>query len=98
MGESANQPSEQPKQKSAPDRRRAQLSCVVAAAQAATAAFLASSRFTLRARGLSLVSAVFSSQLSRPPLCSTERRPWVDTRNLKLRSSTSESSVTFCRL
>jgi hypothetical protein len=37
-------------------------------------------------------------QLSRPPTCSTERRPLVDTRNLKLRSSPSDSRVTFCRL
>src|SRR5690606_34485203 len=65
-------------------------------AEAATA-FL-SSRLTLSARGLSLSSEVFSSQLSRPPLCSTERRPCVETRNLNPRSSFSLSSVTFCRL
>ena len=34
--------------------------------------------------GLSLSSLVFSSQLSRPPTCSTERRPWVETRSLTL--------------
>jgi hypothetical protein len=61
--------------------------------QAAATAF-----FSSRALVESFSSLVLSSQLSRPPLCSTERRPWVDTRNLKLRSSFSEISVTFCRL
>ena len=58
---------------------------------------LFSSRFTLSALADSLSSLVLISQLSRPPLCSTERRPCVETRNLKLRSSFSLSSVTFCR-
>src|SRR6186713_766637 len=65
--------------------------------QAAAPAFL-SSRLTLSALALSFSSEVLSSQLSRPPLCSTERSPWVETRNLKLWSSFSLSSVTFCRL
>ncbi len=66
-------------------------------AYAAAIAFF-SSRFTFSALVDSFSSLVLSSQLSSPPLCSTERRPWVDTRNLKLRSSFSEISVTFCRL
>jgi hypothetical protein len=59
---------------------------------------LISSRFTFSALAESFSSLVLSSQLSSPPLCSTERKPWVDTRNLKPRSSFSLSSVTFCRL
>ncbi len=54
--------------------------------------------FTLSAVAESFSSPVFSSQLSSPPLCSTERKPCVETRNLKLRSSFSLISVTFCRL
>src|SRR5690606_21485641 len=78
----------------------AQADCYPGRENAAQAAFccLASSRFTLRARGLSLASVVLSSQLSSPPTCSTERRACVETRNLKLRSSASDISVTFCRL
>src|SRR5690606_38334431 len=64
--------------------------------QAASPAFF-SSRLTLSARALSFSSEVLSSQLSSPPLCSTERRPCVETRNLKLLSRFSLSSVTFCR-
>src|SRR5258708_25489676 len=55
------------------------------------------SRLSLRTLGLSLSSLVFSSQLSRPPTCSTERRPWVETRSFTLVSSASEIKVTFCR-
>src|SRR4051794_19587909 len=55
-------------------------------------------RFSLRTLGLSLSLLVLSSQLSRPPTCSTERRPCVDTRSLTLVPSASEISVTFCRL
>src|SRR6478672_12052675 len=60
-------------------------------------AFFAISRLSLRTLGLSLSSLVFRSQLSRPPTCSTERRPWVDTRSFTLWPSASEISVTFCR-
>src|SRR4051794_33513640 len=54
-------------------------------------------RFSLRTLGLSLSLLVLSSQLSRPPTCSTERRPCVDTRSLTLWPRASEISVTFCR-
>ncbi len=43
--------------------------------QAASATFLEISFFSLRTFGLSLSSLVLSTQLSRPPTCSTERRP-----------------------
>src|SRR5438552_968628 len=59
---------------------------------------LAIARLSLRTFGESLSSLVLSSQLSRPPTCSTERRPWVDTRNLTLCPSASEIKVTFCKL
>src|SRR6185437_5935425 len=52
---------------------------------------------SLRTLGESLSSLVFRSQLSRPPTCSTERRPCVETRSLMLVLSVSEMSVTFCR-
>src|SRR5690242_11792904 len=64
----------------------------------AEASFLATSRFRRRAFSDSLSSLVLTSQLSRPPTCSTERRPWVETRSLTLVSSASDISVTFCRL
>src|SRR3546814_3250156 len=64
----------------------------------AAACFFTISRFKRRARSESFSSPVLSSQLSRPPTCSTERRPWVDTRSLTLFSSDSEISVTSCRL
>src|SRR6476661_3487621 len=64
---------------------------------ASAAAFLAISFLSLRTLGLSLSSLVFISQLSRPPTCSTERRPWVDTRSFTLVPSASEIKVTFCR-
>src|SRR5205085_9942602 len=67
------------------------------AAACSPATFFAISRFSLRTLTLSFSSLVFSSQLSRPPTCSTERRPWVDTRSLTLCPSASEISVTFCR-
>src|SRR6476646_4605007 len=60
-------------------------------------AFLAISFLRLRTLALSLSSLVLSSQLSRPPTCSTERNPCVDTRSLTLCPSASEISVTFCR-
>src|SRR5437764_3930832 len=68
------------------------------ARQAASATFLTISFLSLRTFGESLSSLVFNSQLSSPPTCSTERRPWVDTRSLTLVPSASEISVTFCRL
>src|SRR3546814_11322879 len=67
-------------------------------AQAAGCAFLASSRFRRRARSDSLPSEVFSSQLSRPPTCSTERSPLVETRSRTERPRLSDIGVTFCRL
>jgi hypothetical protein len=60
-------------------------------------AFLAISRLILRTFGLSFSSLVFMSQLSRPPTCSTERSPCVETRSLTLCPSASEINVTFCR-
>src|SRR4051794_37109085 len=66
--------------------------------EAGCAAFLAISRLSLRTLGESLSSPVLSSQLSSPPTCSTDRRPWVDTRNLTLWPSASDIKVTFCRL
>src|SRR6478609_3685345 len=65
--------------------------------EAFSANFFAISRLSLRTFGLSLSSWVLRTQLSRPPTCSTERRPWVDTRSFTLCSSASEISVTFCR-
>src|SRR5262245_6467299 len=53
---------------------------------------------SLRTLGDNLSSLVFISQLSSRPTCSTERRPWVDTRSLMLCPRTSEIKVTFCRL
>src|SRR5437870_4360178 len=68
-------------------------------AQAAcSAAFFAISFLSLRTLALSLSSLVFKSQLSRPPTCSTERRPCVDTRSFTLWLRASEIKVTFCRL
>src|SRR5205085_5307321 len=55
------------------------------------------SRFRRRALRLSFSSPVFSSQLSRPPTCSTERRPLIETRNFTPRCRVSEMSVTCCR-
>src|SRR5947209_1003262 len=63
-----------------------------------SAAFFAISFLSLRTLGLSTSSLVFNSQLSRPPTCSTERSPCVDTRSLTLVPSASEIKVTFCRL
>src|SRR3546814_4630736 len=62
-----------------------------------SASFFATSFFSLRAVAESCSSPAFSSQLSRPPLCSTERRPWVDTRSFTPLPSASDSNVTFCR-
>src|SRR3954453_21481559 len=55
------------------------------------------SRFSLRTLVLSFSSLVLRTQLSRPPTCSTERRPCVETRSFTLWPSASERSVTFCR-
>src|SRR5688500_11792507 len=63
----------------------------------ASDAFLAISRLSLRTLALSLSSLVFITQLSRPPTCSTERRPCVETRSFTLVPRASESKVTFCR-
>src|SRR6266550_8876093 len=65
---------------------------------ACSACFLVISRFSLRTFVLSLSSLVFNSQLSRPPTCSTDLKPCVDTRNFTLCPSASEIKVTFCRL
>src|SRR3954453_6498766 len=65
---------------------------------ASAAAFFAISFLSLRTLALSLSSLVFKSQLSRPPTCSTERRPCVDTRSFTLWLRASEIKVTFCRL
>src|SRR3546814_735158 len=73
-------------------------SAFAAGQAAAGCAFLASSRFSLRARSDSFESADLSSQLSRPPTCSTERMPFVDTRRRIERPSASDINVTFCRL
>src|SRR6202008_1104694 len=73
-------------------KRRAQ------AASAVPAAALRTSRFRRRARSERSSSLVLSSQLSRPPTCSTERRPCVETRSLTPLFSASEIKVTFCRL
>src|SRR6478672_8157031 len=66
-------------------------------AAASVETFFAISFLSLRTFGLSLSLLVFSSQLSRPPTCSTERRPCVETRSLTLCPRASEMSVTFCR-
>ena len=52
--------------------------------------FLTMSRFRRRTFSDNLSSPVFISQLSSPPLCSTERRPWVETRSFTPCSSVSE--------
>src|SRR5215212_9793219 len=67
-------------------------------AAAASPCFLAISRFRRRALRLSESSLDLSSQLSRPPTCSTDLRPFIDTRSLTPRPSASLIKVTFCRL
>src|SRR4051812_17636099 len=66
-------------------------------AQAATDAF-SISRFRRRARSDKVSDLALASQLSRPPTCSTERRPCVETRSFTPLPSLSEINVTFCRL
>src|SRR3546814_3949424 len=75
-----------------PAQGRPHRSAFAAGQAAAGCAFLASSRFSLRARSDSFESADLSSQLSRPPTCSTERMPFVDTRRRIERPSASDRS------
>src|SRR3546814_20920328 len=65
---------------------------------ALSASFFSTSFFTLRALADNCASPAFISQLSSPPLCSTDRRPCVDTRSFTPLPSASDNSVTFCKL
>src|ERR1044072_6282934 len=68
------------------------------AAAAASACFLAISRLRRRTLRLNLSSLVFKSQLSRPPTCSTERNPLIDTRGRRRRGGGWEIGVACCGL